>query len=61
VVIGVWVEPLAAVTAASLVAYFGVAIAMHLRARDLGRNLFLNATGMLVICVATLAFVLTEV
>jgi hypothetical protein len=33
-----------------------VAIAFHIRARDFGRNLFVNATGMLVICVATALF-----
>jgi hypothetical protein len=49
---GLWVPWLGLVTSAALVAYFVVAIAMHLRARDLGRDLFLNATGMLVICVA---------
>jgi len=27
---------------------------MHVRAHDLGRNLFVNATGMLGICVATM-------
>jgi hypothetical protein len=34
--------------------YFLVAIAMHIRMRDFGRKLFLNATGMLAICTATL-------
>jgi len=29
---------------------------MHIAARDFGRNLFLNATGMLAICVATGVF-----
>jgi hypothetical protein len=41
---------LAAVVTAALVAYFLVAIGMHLRARDLGRNLFVNASGMLATC-----------
>lgn len=53
-VAGIWIPWLGLVTSACLVAYFVVAIAMHLRARDLGRNLFVNATGMLVICVAVL-------
>ena len=44
------------VTAAALVLYFVVAVIMHIRARDLGRDLFLNATGMLLICLATLVF-----
>lgn len=52
-VAGIWVPYLGAVTSVALVAYFVVAIAMHIRARDFGRNLFLNATAMLVICVAT--------
>lgn len=59
-IVGVWWPPLAALTSGCLVAYFAVAVAMHILARDLGRNLFLNATGMLVICVATLAFVLSN-
>ncbi len=50
---GIWVPGLAALTTVCLVLYFLVAIAMHIRARDLGRNLFVNALGMLVICVAT--------
>lgn len=53
---GLWVPYLGLVTSVALVAYFLIAIAMHLRARDLGRNLFVNATGMLVICVFTLVF-----
>jgi hypothetical protein len=56
-VIGIWVEPLALLTSACLVGYFVIAIAMHIRARDFGRNLFVNATGMLIICVALLIFV----
>jgi hypothetical protein len=52
-IVGIWVPYVGAVTSVALVAYFVVAIAMHIRARDFGRNLFLNATGMLVICVAT--------
>lgn len=51
---GIWIPYLGFVTTSALVAYFVVAISMHLRARDLGRNLFLNATGMLVLCVGTL-------
>lgn len=55
-VAGVWIPVLGSLTTASLVLYFLVAIAMHVRMRDFGRNLFLNATGMLGICTATLAF-----
>ncbi|UXA20496.1 DoxX family protein [Mycobacterium sp. SMC-4] len=50
---GLWIPYLAALTCAALVLYFVLAIAAHVRARDFGRNLVLNATGMLTICVAT--------
>lgn len=53
---GIWIPYLGIVTNGALIAYFVVAIGMHVRARDLGRNLFLNASGMLVICVATLVW-----
>lgn len=56
-VLGIWLEPLAVLTSAALVGYFVVAIAMHIRARDFGRNLFLNASGMLALCTATLVYV----
>ncbi|MDP2711140.1 MAG: DoxX family protein [Solirubrobacteraceae bacterium] len=57
---GIWVPGLGLVTCLALIAYFVAAIAMHVAARDLGRNLFVNATGMLVVCVAVtlLSFVL---
>jgi uncharacterized membrane protein YphA (DoxX/SURF4 family) len=53
-VAGIWIPWLGLVTAVCLVGYFVGAITAHLRARDLGRNLFVNATGMLVLCVAVL-------
>ncbi|MFD1827810.1 MULTISPECIES: DoxX family protein [Mumia] len=53
-VAGIWIPYVGIVTVAALIAYFLVAISMHVRARDLGRNLFVNATGMLVLCVGTL-------
>lgn len=53
---GIWIPYLGLVTAAALVAYFVVAIGMHIRARDFGRNLFLNAIGMLLICIAVTLF-----
>ncbi|MGO4689563.1 DoxX family protein [Glaciibacter sp. 2TAF33] len=53
---GIWMPVLGIVTTSCLVAYFLVAIAGHVRAHDFGRNLFVNATGMLLICVATLIF-----
>lgn len=55
-VAGIWIPYLAAVTSVCLVAYFVVAIGMHVRARDFGRNLFLNATGMLLVCVGVTLF-----
>jgi len=53
-VLGIWVPVLALITTICLIAYFLVAIAMHVRAHDLGRNLFVNATAMLALCVLTL-------
>lgn len=53
---GIWIPVLGVLTTGSLVLYFLIAIVMHVRVRDLGRNLFLNATGMLTVCTATLAF-----
>jgi DoxX-like family len=55
-VIGIWVRPLAILTAAALVLYFVIAMASHVRAADFGRNLFLNCTGMLLASTAVLAF-----
>lgn len=51
---GLWIPGLGLVTSAALVAYFLLAVGAHVRARDLGRNLFVNALGMLAICVAVL-------
>lgn len=53
---GIWIPYLGPLTCAALIVYFLVAIGMHIAARDFGRSLFLNATGMLVICVATGVF-----
>lgn len=55
---GIWAEPLAVITAAALVAYFIIAISLHIRARDFGRNLFVNAAGMLVLCTFVLVVAL---
>lgn len=57
-VAGIWVEPLAVMTTGCLVAYFATAVTMHVLARDFSRNLFVNALGMLALCVATLIFTL---
>ncbi len=53
---GLFVPYLGAVTCAALVAYFLVAIFMHVRARDFGRHLFVNALGMLLLCLAVGAY-----
>ncbi|MFJ4701172.1 DoxX family protein [Streptomyces sp. NPDC088768] len=50
---------LAVLTSAALVLYFLLAIGAHVRARDFGRNLFLNASGMLVLCAAVLVITLS--
>lgn len=50
---GLVVPGFAALTTVCLIAYFVVAISMHIRAHDVGRNLFVNATGMLLLCIAT--------
>jgi hypothetical protein len=55
-VAGIWIPVLGLVTSIALVVYFLLAVGAHLRVRDLGRNLFVNATGMLVICVAVLVY-----
>ncbi|WP_028925223.1 DoxX family protein [Pseudonocardia acaciae] len=57
-VAGIWFPPLAVLTCAALVAYFVIAVSAHVRVRDFGRNLFLNATGMLAGCTAVLVFVI---
>jgi hypothetical protein len=53
--LGIWIAYLGLAVSLGLVAYFTTAIAMHIRAKDFGRNLFVNATGMLVLCVAVSA------
>jgi predicted permease len=58
-VLGIWLRPLAILTGASLVLYFLVAMAAHVRAGDFGRNLFVNCTGMLLACAATLVFTIS--
>ncbi|HEY8451476.1 MAG: DoxX family protein [Micromonosporaceae bacterium] len=55
-IVGIWLPYLGLVTSVALVAYFVIAIAMHIRARDFGRNRFVNATGMLALCVGTLVW-----
>lgn len=59
--LGLVVPYLGALTCGALVAYFVVAVGMHVRARDLGRNLFVNALGMLALCVATALIAFTGV
>jgi hypothetical protein len=55
-VAGVWIPVLGLVTSVALVIYFVIAIGMHIRARDIGRTLFINATGMLLLCAGTLTY-----
>jgi hypothetical protein len=57
-VVGSWLPYLGLVTSVALVAYFVIAVIMHIAARDLGRDLFVNASGMLLVCTATLVFAL---
>lgn len=55
-VAGLRIPVLGSVTSVALVAYFVVAMTFHVRARDLGRNFFVNATGMLLLCLFVLWF-----
>jgi DoxX-like family len=52
-VAGLWVNHLGAVTAASVAAYFVLAVAAHVRVGDVGRNMF-NASVLLAFSVFTL-------
>lgn len=54
---GLVVPALGAITCGALVAYFAIAVSLHLRAGDFGRNL-VNASGLAVACGAvTFCFV----
>lgn len=53
---GLWIPYLGLVTCGALTLYFLIAITMHVRARDVGRDLFVNAVGMLLVSVATGVF-----
>lgn len=55
-VAGLWVPYVGALTSAALVVYFVCAVSAHIRARDIGRNLILNASLSLVLCVAVFGF-----
>jgi hypothetical protein len=48
-VVGVWVPEIGLATCLGLVVYFLLAIGAHVGARDFGRNLFVNAIGMLLL------------
>ncbi|MGI9084623.1 MAG: DoxX family protein [Aeromicrobium sp.] len=50
---GVWVPEIGLAACLGLVAYFVLAIGAHVRARDFGRSLFVNAIGMLILSVGT--------
>jgi len=58
--LGTRIAVIAVLTCGALVVYFIVAIVMHVRADDYGRNLFVNASGMLLLCLGTLALVVAE-
>ncbi|WP_203338687.1 DoxX family protein [Nocardioides limicola] len=60
-VLGLWLPWLALGTTIALIVYFLLAITAHVRARDFGRMLFVNATGMLVLTVGTLVVSFTPV
>lgn len=53
---GLWIPYLGLVTSVCLVVYFLLAIGAHVRVRDFGPVLFVNATGMLLICTAVLVW-----
>lgn len=48
-VIGVWVPEIGLAAGLGLVLFYLLAITAHIRARDFGRNLFVNASGMLLL------------
>lgn len=51
--VGVWVPEIGFAACLGLILYFVLAIGAHVRARDFGRNFFVNALGMLVLSVGT--------
>lgn len=59
-IVGIWVEWLAILTSGALVLYFLVAITMHARANDFGRNLFLNCAAMTLLCIGVFGYVLAS-
>jgi hypothetical protein len=52
--LGIWVPFLGLAATVGVIAYFVAAITLHVRAKDFGRNLFVNAGGMLALSVAAL-------
>lgn len=59
-VAGIWIPAIGFATTVALVVYFVLAVVMHIRAKDFGRNLFVNASGMLVLCIAMAVFLAGE-
>ena len=49
--VGVWVREIGFAACLGLIVYVVLAITAHVRARDFGRNFFVNAIGMLVLSV----------
>ena len=52
-ILGAWIPEIGLAACLGLIVYFLLAIGAHVRARDFGRNLFVNATGMLVLTAGT--------
>jgi hypothetical protein len=52
-VIGAWIPEIGLPACLGLIVYFLLAIGAHVRARDFGRNLFVNAVGMLLLSAGT--------
>jgi hypothetical protein len=48
---GLWISYLGTLTCIAVALYFAMAIGMHLKAHDIGRNLF-NATGIMATSIA---------
>jgi hypothetical protein len=52
-VVGVWVPEIGLAACLGLVLYFVLAMGAHVRARDFGRNFFVNAIGMFLLSLGT--------
>ena len=52
-ILGAWVPEIGLAACLGLIVYFLLAIGAHVRARDFGRSLFVNAVGMLLLSAGT--------